>query len=126
MAASMDCTNISLVRNTGTVCTGTAIGSDTVTLLITPTQSCNKLVLILTSTDAASYTVDIAAGDFWAGTAMTQVTVAQNVPKAFVFESAMNSALQGNTADSADAYRIKLTLSAPATTGTSFQVLELP
>lgn len=122
MAANMAVTNITLVRNTGTVCTGTAIGDDTVTLTITPTQSCNKLVLIITSTGATGFDVDIAAGDYWAATAMTTVAIAQNVPKAFVFEAA--NYMKYVSGDNDDT--IVVTLGADATTTVAYQCLELP
>ena len=117
----MAVTNISLVKNTGTAVTGTAIGDDTVTLTITPTQRCDKLVLIITSTGATGFDVDVAAGDYWAGVAMTTVAIVQNVPKAFVFEAARFM----KNVDAADD-TIVVTLGADATTTTSYQCLELP
>jgi len=125
MAVKMECTNYSLVRNTGTLVTPIATGADTTTLLITPTVSCNKLILILTNSAAGAVTVDIAKGDFWGGKAMTQVSLAQNVPKAFCFESARSMEWEANVAATANAYRIKVTIAAAAVT-TSYQVIQLP
>jgi len=125
MAVKIECTNYTLVRNTGTLVTPIATDADTTTLLITPTVSCNKLILILTNTAAQAVTVDIAAGDFWAKTAMTQVSLAQNVPKAFCFESALVMSLEANVAGDEDLYRIKVTVAAAAAT-TSYQVIQLP
>ncbi len=124
MATSMDCTIISAVRNTGTVAAPTAIGADTVSLVITPTKSCNKLLVILTN-GGANYTVDIVAGDFWAAKAMTQVTMGAET-RVFVFESARFSKYVLNTAASAYDYRIVMTLGAAATTTTYYTVIELP
>jgi len=125
MAVKVECTNYDLIRNTGVVVTPIATGADTTTLLITPTVSCNKLILILTNTAAGAVTVDIAKGDFWAGKAMVQVSLAQNVPQAFCFESARLMEWEANVAATAYAYRIKVTIAAAAVT-TSYQVLQLP
>jgi len=124
MAVKMDCTNYTLVNNTGTVVTPIATGADTTTLYITPTVACHKLILILTNTAAGAITVDIAKGDYWAGVAMTQVSIAQNIPKAFVFESARFMKSQANAAAVTD-YCIKVTIGAAAVT-TSYQVIQLP
>ena len=125
MAVKIDCTNYTLVQNTGTLVTAIATDSDTTTLLITPTVSCNKLILILLNTAAGAVTVDIAKGDFWAGKAMTQVSLAQNVPKAFCFESAKSMEWEADVAGTTFAYRIKVTIAAAAVT-TSYQVIQLP
>ena len=122
MAVTQAVTNISLVRNTGTICTGTAIADDTTTIVITPTQGCERLIFILTSTGATGFDVDVAAGDYWAGTAMTTVAITQNVPRAFIFESARHKAyVSGSSQDT-----ITITVGANATTTVAFQCLELP
>lgn len=125
MAVKIECTNYTLVRNTGTVVTAIATAADTTTLLITPTVSCNKLILILTNTAAGAVTVDIAKGAFWAGKAMVQVSLAQNVPQAFCFESARVMTWEANVAATANAYRIKVVVAAAAVT-TSYQVIQIP
>jgi len=124
MAANMDVTIVDLVRNTGTVAALTAIADDTVGLIITPTKPCRKLILILANAGAA-YTVDIVAGSYWAGQAMTQVAMGTEV-RAFVFEPARLLKYQVNTAAVVYDYRIKLVLSAAATTTTTYQCLQLP
>lgn len=121
---NIDATNYTLVANTGTICTKIATSSDTATLIITPTVPCRKVVVIITDT-AGSQTVDVAKGAFWAGKAMTQVTLAANVPRAFVFESAKSMTWSLNNAADTYAYRIVLTFGTPAVT-TGYQVLQLP
>ena len=125
MAVKMECTNYTLVRNTGTLVTAIATGADTTTLLITPTVSCNKLILILVSSAATPGVVNIDKGSFWAGKAMTEVTLVQNVPQAFCFESAKVMTWEANVAATESAYRIKVTLGTAAVT-TSYQVIQLP
>jgi len=120
MAVIQALTNISLVRNTGTVCTAVATGADTTTLVCTPTKGTNKLVIILFNSASSAVTVNIAAGDYWAGVAMTQVSLAQNIRRAFVFESAKFAKNVSGAADT-----ITLTVAAAATT-TSYMCLELP
>ena len=120
MAVIQALTNITLVRNTGTVCTAVATAADTTTLVCTPTKGTNKLVIILFNSAAGAVTVDIAKGDYWAGKAMTQVSLAQNVPRAFVFESARFAKAVSAAADT-----ITLTVAAAAVT-TSYMCLELP
>jgi len=126
MAVKQDVTNVTLVRNTGTVCTGVAIADDTTTLLITPTKGCNKLIVYINN-GGATYTIDCAAGDYWAGKAMTQISMAGSTERAFVFEAAVSMQQDvANTAASGNADRIVLTLAAGATTTTTVRVLELP
>lgn len=121
---NIDATNYKLVLNTGTIVTLIATSSDTATLIVTPTVACHKLIIIITDT-AGSQTVDVAKGDYWAGKAMTQVTLAANVPRAFIFESARVKTWDLNNAADTYAYRIILTFGTPATT-TKYQVIELP
>lgn len=126
MTVKNDLTNYTLVRNTGTVVTPIATDADTTTLLITPTVSCNKLILILTNEAAGAVTVDIAKGAFWAGEAMEQVSLAENIPKAFCFESAKVMTWEAEEAEAKEeAYRIKVTVAAAAIT-TKYQVIQLP
>ena len=120
MAVINALTNYTLVRNTGTVVTPIATDTDTTTLVLTPTVGTNKLILILTNTAAGAVTVDIAKGDYWAGVAMVQVSLAQNVPRAFCFEGAR---FQKGVAAANDT--ITLTVAAAAVT-TSYQVIQLP
>lgn len=122
---NIDATLRTLVMNTGTLCTATATAADTATLIITPTGRCDKLVLILESSAATPGVVNVAKGDFWGGKAMTEVTLAQNVPKAFVFESARLMTWDYNNAEDTYAYRIIVTLGTPANT-TKYTVLQLP
>jgi len=121
---NIDATNYTLVNNTGTICTKIATSADTATLIVTPTVPCKKVVIIITDT-AGSQTVNVAKGDFWAGKAMTEVTLAANVPRAFVFESAKVMTWDYNNALDELAYRIILTFGTPAVT-TGYQVLQLP
>ena len=88
-------TNVDLTRETGVAVTATAFTSDTSaddteTLIITPTRRGTQLVVIINNvaSDQGSLAVDCAAGDYWAGVAMTQVAVAQGTSKALVFEPA--------------------------------------
>jgi len=120
--ANQDVTIYSLTRNTGVVCTPVAVTQTD--LIITPTKSCNKLVLIISTTNGAGCTVNIAAGGFWAKQALTQVTVANGVPQAFVFESARYSKYVVNTAGVVYDYRITVVLGTTATT--NYQCLQLP
>ena len=124
MAVKMDVTILDAVVRTGTVITETAIGSDTTTLLITPTKHCSKLVFILTN-GGADYNIDVAKGDFWAGKAMTQVAMTAE-KRVFVFEAAESFEWEANAAGSANAYRIKITLGAAATTTTTYLCIQLP
>lgn len=123
--ASLDLTNYTLIRNEAVIVT--ALAANTVTpLLITPTVGMNKVILILMDTSADDdVTVDIAAGDFWAGKAITQITLLQNVPRAFCFESAKVMSWEANTAATANAYRIKVTIG-NANATTVYQVIQLP
>jgi len=125
MAVKQDVTNVTLVRNTGTVVTPVAIADDTTTLLITPTKGTNKLILLVVST-GADYAVTVAAGDYWGGKALDSVTMSSE-SRVWVFEAA-RSMQQGvaNAAASANADRIVVTLAAAATTTTAVRVLELP
>jgi len=88
-----DVTNIDLIRDSGVVCTAVAFVADTdnlaETLTFIPTQPCNHLVLIINEVSSGgAMTVDVAAGNYWAALAMTQVSVASGTSKAFVFTSA--------------------------------------
>jgi len=121
---NIDATNYTLVNNTGTICTVIATSANTATLIVTPTVACKKVVIIITDT-AGSQTVDVAKGDYWFGKAMTQVTLAANVPRAFVFESARVKTWDLNNAEDTYDYRIILTFGTPAIT-TKYQVLQLP
>jgi len=93
-STNTDVTNVDLTRETGVDVTATAFtettADDTETLTITPTRRGTQLVVIINevSGDAGTMTVDCAAGDYWAGQAMTQVEIAQGKSKAFVFEPA--------------------------------------
>jgi len=120
----IDGTNYTLVKNTGTICTKIALSADSEELLVTPTVPCHKVIVILEST-AGGQTVDIAKGDFWAGKAMTQVTLAANVPRAFIFDSARVFAWDLNNAEDAYDYRITFTFGTPAIT-TGYQIIQLP
>ena len=76
-----DVTNIDLIRDSGVVCTAVAFVADTdnlaETLTFIPTQPCNHLVLIINEVSSGgAMTVDVAAGNYWAALAMTQVSVA--------------------------------------------------
>jgi len=124
MAVKMDVTILDAVVRTGTVITETAIGADTTTLLITPTKHCSKLVFILTN-GGADYTVDVAKGDFWAGKAMTQITMTAE-KRVFVFEAAESFEWELDTAGTTYDYRIKITLGAAATTTTTYLCIQLP
>jgi len=125
MAVGMDVTIYTAVNLTGTIVTETAIGDDTVSLIITPTKACRKLIFILTNGGAA-YTVDVAKGDYWAGKAMTQVAMATE-KRVFIFEAAESYKSQVSVAAPAVyADRIKITLSAAATTTTTYLCIELP
>ncbi len=124
MAVKMDVTILDAVVRTGTVIAETAIGDDTTTLLITPTKHCSKLVFILTN-GGASYTVDVAKGDFWAGRAMTQITMGGSTKRVFVFEAAESFKWEENAAGTESAYRIKITLGAAATTTTTYLCIQL-
>ena len=121
---NIDADLYTLVENTGTIVTVIATSSDTATLIVTPTVPCKKLIIIITDT-AGSQTVDVAKCDFWAGKAMAQVTLAANVPRAFIFESAKVMTWDLNNAEDAYAYRIILTFGTPAVT-TKYQVIQLP
>jgi len=120
----IDGINYDLVNNTGTICTRIALSADSAQLLVTPTVACKKVVVILEST-AGGQTVNVAKGDFWAGKAMTEVTLAANVPRAFVFESAKVFAWDLNNAEDVSAYRITFVFGTPAVT-TYYQILQLP
>jgi len=87
-------TNVDLIREEGVVCTVTAFTSDnaandTETLIITPTRRGTQLVVIINEVSGAGpLGVNVAAGDYWAGVAMTAGTVASSTSVAFVFEPA--------------------------------------
>ena len=121
-----DVTNVTLALSTGTVCTPVAIAADTTTLIITPTTKCTKLILLIVNS-GADYAITCAAGDYWAGKAITEVTMSAET-RAFVFEAARS--MQQGVATNADATdladRIVVTLGAAATTTTAIRVLELP
>jgi len=124
MATSKDATIYDLVLNTGTIVVPVALDSDTVSLVITPTRPCRKLMLLVTN-GGAGYDIDIVAGGYWAGQAMTTVTMAAEV-RAFVFEAARFLKYQVNTAGSVYDYRIIVTFGAAATTTTYYTVMQLP
>ena len=119
----MDVTILDAVVRTGTVITETAIGADTTTLLITPTKACKKLVFILTN-GGADYAVDVTKGGFWAGKAMTQITMTAE-KRVFVFEAAESFKWVLDTAGTTYAYRITITLGAAATTTTTYLCIQL-
>jgi len=119
MATNIAVTPTNVVRNTGTIVAPVAIDADTVTLTITPTKGCNKLVLVLTN-GGAGYDVDVAAGNYWAGKAMTAVTMAAET-RVFCFESARFAAYVSAAAD-----KIVVTVGAAATTTTTYQCFQLP
>jgi len=124
MAVKQDVVILDAVNRTGTVIAETAIGADTTTLLITPTKNCRKLIFILTN-GGADYTIDVAKGDFWAGKAMTQITMTAE-KRVFVFEGAESFEWEENAAGSASDYRIKIILGAAATTTTTYLCIQLP
>ena len=122
--ADVTVTNVDLARNTGTVCTPLVLTAGNVSkLVITPTAPCAKLVLLLQNTAATAVKADVAAGDYWAGKAMTQVSVAQNTMRAFVFESAKNMKyVSGATAND----KIEVNLTDGAADTTLYRVIQLP
>lgn len=120
----VDATMYNAVKGTGTICTRIACSADTAQLLVTPTVPCKKVIVILESTTGGQ-TVNVAKGDFWGGKAMTEVTLAANVPRVFVFDSAEVFAWDLNNAEDAYDYRITFVFGTPAVT-TYYQVIQLP
>jgi len=130
-----------LVYETGTLVTPVAFTSDTSnndteTLVITPSKGCRKLVVIINENNASTggtLTVNVAAGSFWAGKAMTEVEIAVSTSKAFVFEGAKHLGNKsGVSAVDADEAKIQI-LVAPANGkklatnhGATWQVFQLP
>jgi hypothetical protein len=91
---SSDVTPDVLTRESGVDITATAFtettADDTETLVIKPSKAGSRLILIINevSGDSGTMKVNCAAGDYWAGQAMTEVEIAQGKSKAFCFEPA--------------------------------------
>lgn len=96
-------TNVQLIRETGVVVTAVALTSDvsandTETLIITPTVPGNQMVLIINEiSGGGAMTATCAAGDYWAGKAMSTVTIASGTSKAIIFDTAMHKDKDDNT-----------------------------
>jgi len=131
---------VELALETGTLVTPQAFVSDTSdndteTLVITPSKGCRKLVVIITETNASTggtMKVDCAAGSFWAGKAMTQVSIAVSTAKAFVFEGAKHLGNEsGVGAVDADQAKIQIKVTPDSGQkltehGATWQVFQLP
>ena len=127
-----------LVAETGTLVTAVAFtsdvaGDDTETLVIVPRGPCHKMVVIINEVSGGGdMTVNCKAGSFWAGQAMTEVTVASGTSKAFVFESAKHYGNEGLGAVDADEAKIQVSVAPGAglklvtTHGATWQVFQLP
>lgn len=93
---------VQLLREAGVVVTPVAFTEvtidDTETLTITPTKRGNKLVIIISEVSGTdgTMTIDVAAGDYWAALAMTQVSVAQGTSVAIMLQAAAH---KGKTTD---------------------------
>ena len=89
-------TPTALTREAGTVITAVAFtetsANETETLVITPSLAGSRLILIINevSGDSGTMTVDCAAGDYWAGEALSTVSVAQATDVVLCFEPAMH------------------------------------
>lgn len=96
-------TNIPLVREEGVVVTAVAFTSDTTandteTLIITPTVPANRMIVIITEVSGAGpLGVNIAAGGYWAGKAMTAGSVAASTSEAFIFQAAAHQDMDDST-----------------------------
>ena len=96
-------TNIPLVREAGTAVTAVAFTSDTTandteTLIITPTCPGNRIIVIISEVSGAGpLGVNVAAGGYWAGKAMTAGSVAASTSEAFIFQAAAHQDMDDST-----------------------------
>jgi len=97
-------TNIPLIRESGVVVTAVAFTSDTTandteTLIITPDVAPgNKIIVIISEVSGAGpLGVNIKAGGYWAGKAMTAGSVAASTSVAFIFQAAAHQDMDDNT-----------------------------
>ena len=123
-------TNVALARETGTAVTAVALTSDaagdnTETLIITPTCPANRIILIVNEVlGGGTMTVNVAAGDYWAALAMTEVSISASTSKAFIFQAAMHQDKDDNTIEVVIAPASGLKLK--TNHGATWQIMQMP